>query len=102
MEEILAVAVFGLGAALGMRAVGAVTGGLRPLMRSMLVGGIIATDAARSTVSRAGQVVSSATAGATRGLEEIRTEAEAELSSRGKTQSRRTSRPRQINVIKEE
>lgn len=98
MEEILAVLVFGVGAAVGMKAAQTVGSGFRPIMRGVLRGGMVAAETARSAASRAGETVVGATSEARKNLDKMQAEVRAEKpASRPR---RRASAPRRIAVAK--
>ncbi len=86
MEEILSIVVFGLGATLGIKAVETVRGGLRPVVKEAMKGGMAAGDMARTVASKA------KTDGRERATE---TRAPA-------TAVRRARRPTKIEVVREE
>jgi hypothetical protein len=99
MEEILAVVLFGVGAAAGMKAVSIVGSGLRPVARGIVRGGAVAAETVRGAAERAGDTVANVTAEARRNLKEVEDEVRAER--RASSPPHRPSTPRKIDVIRE-
>jgi len=96
LERVVALAMFGLGTALGVEAVKAARGGVRPLVRDAFRVGIAATEMARSAASAAGRAVAEVANEARQEYEQEK--AGTEMAGEA---AHNPSKPRRIQIVRE-